>query len=186
MPVSSLEERARRVLLHGVTCSGKSTAAMVVGGRLDLRVHLADDGFGWLPGWVPRPADEMRALVAVAAAEPAWVFDTAYGTFRDLVEPREVSASGWTTPAGSVWAGYCAAPWPGPLTDDRSATARWRRCANRSRRTRSSSGIPQLGAEALDHEGRGCESRRPPGPAGAAPRQLHTLLRGLGGGAPTT
>lgn len=81
-------QRAKRVLLHGVTGSGKSTAAVAIGARLGLPVHLADEEFGWLPGWVPRPADEMRALVAVAAAEPAWVFDTAYGTFRDLVEPR--------------------------------------------------------------------------------------------------
>ena len=49
---------------------------------------LADEEFGWLPGWVQRPADEMRALAALAAAEPALVFDTAYGSFRDLVEPR--------------------------------------------------------------------------------------------------
>lgn len=53
-----------------------------------LPVHIADEEFGWLPGWVPRPADEMRRLVAIAAAEPSWVFDTAYGTWRDLVEPR--------------------------------------------------------------------------------------------------
>jgi adenylate kinase family enzyme len=81
-------QRAKRVLLHGVTGSGKSTAAVAIGARLGLPVHLADEEFGWLPGWVQRPADEMRALAAVAAAEPAWVFDTAYGSFRDLVEPR--------------------------------------------------------------------------------------------------
>jgi len=80
--------RARRLLLYGVTGSGKSTAAVAIGARLVLPVHLADEEFGWLPGWVQRPADEMRALAALAAAEPTWVFDTAYGSFRDLVEPR--------------------------------------------------------------------------------------------------
>jgi hypothetical protein len=30
----------------------------------------------------------MRALASAAASGPAWVFDTAYGSFRDLVEPR--------------------------------------------------------------------------------------------------
>lgn len=89
MPPATVDDvrRAKRVLLHGVTGSGKSTAAVAIGARLGLPVHLADEEFGWLPGWVQRPADEMRARVAVAAAEPAWVFDTAYGTFRDLVEP---------------------------------------------------------------------------------------------------
>jgi adenylate kinase family enzyme len=77
-------QRAKRVLLHGVTGSGKSTAAVAIGARLSLPVHLADEEFGWLPGWVQRPADEMRALAAVVV----WVFDTAYGSFRDLVEPR--------------------------------------------------------------------------------------------------
>jgi len=81
-------QRATRVLLLGVTGSGKSTAAVEIGARLGLPVHLADEEFGWLPGWVQRPDDEMRALAAVVAAEPAWVFDTAYGSFRDLVEPR--------------------------------------------------------------------------------------------------
>lgn len=90
VPTGTLDDvqRARRILLYGVTGSGKSTAATEVGARLGLPVHLADEDFVWLPGWVQRPAPEMRALVAVAASEPEWVFDTAYGTFRDLVEPR--------------------------------------------------------------------------------------------------
>ena len=81
-------QRARRALLHGVSGSGKSTAAVAIGARLGVPVHLADDEFGWLPGWVQRPPDDMRALAAAAAAEPAWVFDTAYGIFRDVVEPH--------------------------------------------------------------------------------------------------
>lgn len=90
MPHATVDDvrNARRVLLYGVTGSGKSTAALAVGERLGLPVHLADDEFGWLPGWVQRPADDMRALAGAAAAGPEWVFDTAYGTFRDLVEPR--------------------------------------------------------------------------------------------------
>lgn len=86
-PVDDVQ-RAKRVLLYGVTGSGKSTAAAAIGARLGLPVHLADEEFGWLSDWVQRPANEMRAMAAVAAAEPEWVFDTAYGSFRDLVEPR--------------------------------------------------------------------------------------------------
>lgn len=90
MPPATVDDvrRAKRVLLYGVTGSGKSTAAVAIGARLGLTVHLADEEFGWLPGWVQRPDAEMRALAAVVAAEPEWVLDTAYGSFRDLVEPR--------------------------------------------------------------------------------------------------
>lgn len=100
MPAATLDDvrRARRVLLHGVSGSGKSTAAAAIGARLGLPVHLADDEFGWLPGWVQRPVDEMRASVSAAASEPAWVFDTAYGAFRDLVEPRADAVIGLDYP----------------------------------------------------------------------------------------
>lgn len=80
--------RARRILVHGVTGSGKSTAALALGQGLGLPVHLADEEFGWLPNWAPRPTEEMRRLAKAAAVEPEWVFDTAYTAFRDLVEPR--------------------------------------------------------------------------------------------------
>lgn len=90
MPLATVDDlaRARRILVHGVTGSGKSTAALAVGQALGLPVHLADEEFGWLPNWVQRPTEEMRRLANIAAAEPEWVFDTAYSAFRDLVEPR--------------------------------------------------------------------------------------------------
>lgn len=70
MPVASLSdvERAQRVLLYGVTGSGKSTAAARLGAALGLPVHFVDDEVGWLPGWVERPQDEQRALRANASA----------------------------------------------------------------------------------------------------------------------
>lgn len=90
MPHASFDDlrNARRILLHGVTGSGKSTAALAIGKARGLPVHLVDEEFGWLPNWVQRPVDDMRRLAAEAAAEPEWVFDSTYGTFRDLVEPR--------------------------------------------------------------------------------------------------
>lgn len=90
MPRATVEDvrRARRILIHGVTGSGKSTAAEHLGATLGLPVHLVDEEIGWLPGWVQRPLEDMRRIAAEIAAEPEWVFDSAYGTFRDLIEPR--------------------------------------------------------------------------------------------------
>lgn len=90
MPRATADEvrRARRVLVYGVTGSGKSTAALRLGEQLGLPVHLADDEIGWLPGWVQRDVEDQRAIAARIAAGAGWVLDTAYGTFRDEVLPR--------------------------------------------------------------------------------------------------
>lgn len=91
MPVASRADvlGARRILVYGVTGAGKTTAATRLGARLGLPVHLADEEFGWLPGWVERPRPEQRALVeAVVAAEDAWIFDTAYSHWSDVVRAR--------------------------------------------------------------------------------------------------
>ena len=49
-----MAELPDRVLLYGVTGSGKSTAALAVGARTGHPVTLVDD-LTWLPG-PPRPA----------------------------------------------------------------------------------------------------------------------------------
>jgi adenylate kinase family enzyme len=74
----------RRILLHGCTGSGKSTAAARIAERLGLPLILADD-IGWLPGWVSRSEDEQRAMVAAATAGEAWVLDSTYSRWRDAV-----------------------------------------------------------------------------------------------------
>ena len=94
MPLASVDDvrAAHRVLIYGVTGSGKSTAALALGERLGLPVHLVDEEFGFLPAseavWTNRPDDEMRAMAASVLAEPAWIFDTAYGQFRDIALDR--------------------------------------------------------------------------------------------------
>jgi adenylate kinase family enzyme len=83
---------ARRILIHGVTGSGKSTAAERIGRILDLPVHLVDEEIGWLPAaqapWTNRPADQQREIADTLSAQERWVFDSTYGTFRDIVLPR--------------------------------------------------------------------------------------------------
>lgn len=77
----------QRILCHGVTGSGKSTLALELGRILRLPVHYVDDEVGWLPGWVQRDRAEQTALALEAAAAPQWIFDSAYGHYRqDIVE----------------------------------------------------------------------------------------------------
>lgn len=90
MPIATVDDlrRADRVLLYGVTGSGKSTAAQAVGAVKELPVHLVDEEIGWLPGWVERPTDEQRAIAGRIVAGERWVLDSAYGKWLDLVEER--------------------------------------------------------------------------------------------------
>lgn len=90
MPTATIDDlrRADRVLVYGVTGSGKSTTAVLLGERLGLPVHLADDEIGWLPGWVERDVTDQRAIAGRIAAGERWVLDTAYGKWLDLVQPR--------------------------------------------------------------------------------------------------
>ena len=78
----------RRVLVYGVTGSGKTTLARTLGTVTGLPWHSADDEIGWLPSWRERPADEQRALAQAIADQPAWILDTAYGQWKDVIVPR--------------------------------------------------------------------------------------------------
>ena len=77
-----------RILVYGVTGSGKTTLAQKIGESTGLPWHSADDEIGWLPDWVERPREEQRAIAARIAASDRWVLDTAYGHWRDVVVPR--------------------------------------------------------------------------------------------------
>ena len=78
----------QRILLYGVTGSGKTMLARRIGSVLGLPWHSVDDEVGWLPGWVERPRDEQRALISQIVSSEAWVLDTAYGHWRDVVLER--------------------------------------------------------------------------------------------------
>jgi adenylate kinase family enzyme len=79
--------QARRILVFGVTGSGKSTAAIRIAANLGLPCHLADE-LTWEPGWMAVDPVEQRRRFAALAAEPRWVLDTAYSGWSDLVVPR--------------------------------------------------------------------------------------------------
>lgn len=82
-----MAELPDRVLLYGVTGSGKSTAALAIGARSGHPVTLVDE-LTWLPGWVPVDGDEQRRIIGEVAAGERWLLDSAYGAWLDLVLPR--------------------------------------------------------------------------------------------------
>ncbi|MBQ1442563.1 MAG: adenylate kinase [Renibacterium sp.] len=88
VPGPGLAGGAHRVLVYGVTGSGKSALAESLSAATGIKAHLVDDEFGWLPGWTPRSPEEIRTMVEPVVAEESWIFDSAYGSFRDLVLAR--------------------------------------------------------------------------------------------------
>lgn len=77
----------KRILVYGVTGSGKSTAAQRIAAATGLPLTLADE-LTWLPGWVPVPEAAQRETFTRIAAGDRWVLDTAYGAWLDVVLPR--------------------------------------------------------------------------------------------------
>ena len=76
-----------RVLVYGVTGSGKSTAALAIGARTGHPVTLVDE-LTWLPGWVSVDPAVQRELIGEVVAGERWLLDSSYGDWLDFVLPR--------------------------------------------------------------------------------------------------
>jgi adenylate kinase family enzyme len=74
---------ARRILVYGVTGSGKTTLAAALGAATGIAWHAVDD-LTWEPGWVQVPVAEQRRRIAAICAGPEWILDTAYGAWLDV------------------------------------------------------------------------------------------------------
>lgn len=83
MAVGELLPDTRRILVYGVTGSGKTTLAERLSGVTGIAWHSVDE-LTWEPGWVPVPVDEQRRRIEVICAEPVWILDTAYGNWLDI------------------------------------------------------------------------------------------------------
>ena len=78
----------KRILVYGVTGSGKTNLARRISEVTGLPWHSVDDEIGWLPDWVERPREEQCDRASRIAASDEWVLDTAYGHWRDIVTSR--------------------------------------------------------------------------------------------------
>ena len=78
---------ARRILLHGVTGSGKTTLAARLGALTGIAWTEADS-VTWQPGWVQHPEAEQRRRIAELCAQESWILDSAYGSWSDVVLSR--------------------------------------------------------------------------------------------------
>ncbi len=79
--------QARRILVYGVTGSGKSTTAARIAERTGLPLTLVDD-LTWEPGWVAVDTAVQRQRMTTVVAEDRWVVDSSYSAWLDVVVPR--------------------------------------------------------------------------------------------------
>jgi len=73
----------RRILIYGVTGSGKTTLAKRLAEATKIEWHSVDD-LTWEPGWVPVPGDEQRRRIQQICEQPKWILDTAYAKWLDV------------------------------------------------------------------------------------------------------
>ncbi len=81
--VGNIADVADRILVYGVTGSGKTTMAREIAARTGLPWHEIDN-LTWEPGWVIVPVDEQRRRVAAICAGERWILDTAYGAWLEV------------------------------------------------------------------------------------------------------
>jgi adenylate kinase family enzyme len=77
----------QRVVVIGVTSSGKSTLAEGLARRFDLS-YVELDALHWEPNWRGAPLDVFRARVEGALQPERWIVAGNYHVVRDLVWPR--------------------------------------------------------------------------------------------------
>ncbi|MCC7230923.1 MAG: hypothetical protein IT203_11065 [Fimbriimonadaceae bacterium] len=73
----------QRILVYGVTGSGKTTFARELSEAIEIPWHSVDD-LTWNPGWQEVPIEEQRRRIADICEGDRWILDTAYGKWLDI------------------------------------------------------------------------------------------------------
>lgn len=84
---SALTTPGQRIVVIGVTGSGKTTMAQQLAQRLGYP-HVELDALHWDANWTMAPTDVFRERIAQALSGPAWVTDGNYSKARDLTWGR--------------------------------------------------------------------------------------------------
>jgi adenylate kinase family enzyme len=74
---------ATRILVYGVTGSGKTTLAAQIAERTGLPWHDVDE-LTWATGWVEVPHDEQRRRIRQICEGECWILDTAYAIWSEI------------------------------------------------------------------------------------------------------
>jgi len=74
---------ASRILVYGVTGSGKSTMAAKLSSATGIPWYSVDD-LTWEPGWQVVPVDEQRRRVEAICQREDWIIDSAYSAWLDV------------------------------------------------------------------------------------------------------
>ena len=77
----------KRVIVVGVTSSGKSTLAERLAKRFDSS-YIELDALNWEPNWQAAPLEVFRARVQEATRAERWIVAGNYHTVRDLIWPQ--------------------------------------------------------------------------------------------------
>src|SRR6476620_6300199 len=77
----------KRVVVIGVTSSGKSTLGEKLSKRFDLS-YIELDALNWEPNWQAAPLEVFRARVEKATEAEKWIVAGNYHVVRDLIWPK--------------------------------------------------------------------------------------------------
>lgn len=83
MPIDDALGEVRRILVYGVTGSGKTVLAERLSRVTSIRWHSVDD-LTWDPGWVSVPDEEQRRRIFWICEQREWILDTAYSSWLDI------------------------------------------------------------------------------------------------------
>ena len=77
----------KRIVVVGVTSSGKSTLAEKLSKRFGLS-YIELDALNWDPNWQAAPLEVLRARVEKATQAEKWIVAGNYHVVRDLIWPK--------------------------------------------------------------------------------------------------